>query len=58
MEHLLTIIGDIFALIGLAVVLHYYAMAIAWGIAKGWSKVPHINTGTTEVNVNWKQKEV
>lgn len=32
------------AIIGLGVLLHYYAFAIAWGVAKGWAKVLHKTT--------------
>ena len=35
-------------IIGFGVVLHFYAFAVAWGIAKGWAKVKHVieHTGT------------
>jgi hypothetical protein len=43
------IINGFLLLIGIGIVLHYYAIAIAWGFAKGWAKVKHVieNTGTT-----------
>lgn len=41
MEIFIDTIKGIFTLIGLGVVLHFYAFAIAWGVAKGWAKVTH-----------------
>ena len=39
--YILKIIEHGLILIGLGILLHYYAYAIAWGIAKGWAKVTH-----------------
>ncbi len=44
-------------LVGLGVVLHLYAFAIAWGAAKGWSKVKHVVEQTGTVTQKWITEE-
>lgn len=40
-------------LVGFGITLHYFAYAIAWGVAKGWAKVEHKTTNyyTTPVPI-------
>jgi len=39
------------SVIGLGIILHYYAFAIAWGVAKGWAKVIHQTTQVWQTSI-------
>ena len=58
---IIQIVINILATIGLGVLLHYYAFAIAWGVKKGLSKIVSENnykiTLPSDISIKLKSPE-